>query len=81
MGPDQTAPTGAAWSRSTLLLRDLKCFNRRQKHTTFLIYTLMVNTPMVNVYTARILTKSTPACAAKTAYLTLYQIDRTRFPP
>ena len=68
MGPGQTAPTGAAWSGSTLLLRDFKILQQTTKHTTLLICTLMVNTPRVNVYTARILTKCTPACAAQTAY-------------
>ena len=64
--PDQTAPIG---SGSSLFVKEAsKCLSRQQKHASFVICALRVNTYEVSVYTIKLSMKCTHVCAAQKAY-------------
>ena len=67
---DQTAPTGADLTRSTLFSKHLQIFQQTtQACECFVICALSVNNFEFTVYALTIFMKCTHVCAAQTIYL------------
>ena len=69
MDPDQTAPTGAIWSESTLFVYEASNILGDDKKYILWFYALRVNKCEFSVYTVRISMKCRHVWAAQTTYL------------
>ena len=68
MDPDQTAPTGAVWSGSTLFVFEASHILVDDKNIHFVIMRFKVNKCEFSMYTVRIFMKCTHLCTAQTTY-------------